>query len=334
MDSVALIKPASGGNAAQYGYVDKRPSILPWELKPQSEWMNSAQKTWVLPYAILTLIAISLAIIMWIVESVYTKTKRFFCKEKKSSDAETSTTLFSELQGVQVYLPVHNSDPNVYFTVNTDGMLLRHLEDSVKIKQDDSNFELVELVPLEFRNKVLGTIKWYSTDGDAMEEGASTAKMEAKITLYKKKSFKAYESDLNDDSPNNEVKAEEPQTTEIHQNTPKKDIIAESAINTSNAVTPKKSHVSIEEPHLHVSKNATPIANTNIHTQSDSMFATPDSKISTHTPKSSGSKQSKSIGKSLSLSTSLSENRMEPAQPKPYSLPPIKGAKDSKVVPM
>ena len=194
MDSAILIKPASGGNAAQYGYVDKRPSILPWELKPQSEWMNSAQKTWVLPYAILTLVAIAIAFTMWVIENIYFNSKKFFCKVKKSSSADTSSILFSQLTGVHMYLPVHQVGPNKYFIVNTEGMLLRHLEDSLRCQQEDSNFDLMELVPIEFRSKVLGIIKWYPMPGDVVEEGAKVDTIVSKEHLYKKSSFNMYAS--------------------------------------------------------------------------------------------------------------------------------------------
>ena len=165
MDSAILVTPASGSTPAQYGFVDKHPSIWPWDLKPQS-WMDENQQLWITPYSALTILAILLTIIMWLGETIYYHGKILLEGTKSNSifESDKQKQKFSELEGINIYLPVHKDELNQYFTINVkkEQVQEKHLENLFRRHHTDTHFDLVQIVPADKRDKVLGTIKWYA----------------------------------------------------------------------------------------------------------------------------------------------------------------------------
>ena len=160
MDSAILVTPANGSNLAQYGYVNKHPSIWPWELKQQS-WMDENQKLWIVPYSALTIIAIIATGVIWLGEPIYFHGKILLEGAAISDSNTVSEKLLSTLEGINVYLPVHKDDRNQYRTSNFD--FTQGAADQLQQHLKRTNSGLIKDIPPEKLKAVLGTIKYYSS---------------------------------------------------------------------------------------------------------------------------------------------------------------------------
>ena len=306
MDSAITIVNDTG---TQYGYVDKYPSIWPWQLEPQS-WMNETQKNWIVPYSILTMIAIFVTVMVWLGSTIFYHGKQFLCSMNKTNSQQSSASnnselVFSQLEGVNLYLPLHKAGETKYITVSADkDTLLDHFEriNTPSYRRiDESQFALIELLPTDkdIRKKVLGTVKWY--EYNVIDSTPSTKVGRISVDLLDaciNSSNSSSSPRYNKPSPNDETYVADSDTSLLAES--KDDIENNLNLNKSNRIT------SIEAADVYsenVSQSKKQVGYNSNQTKSDSK-----SNEEKHTEGKKGTKEKKGCKPSYQLFSSTSSS--------------------------
>jgi hypothetical protein len=155
MDSAILISTSSI-NYKEYMYIDRSPALFPWKLTPQ-KWMNDAQQSLLVPYIILTMIVISLAVYTLILHDLIHGIYILFFKIGMN-ESKPILVPYSAVLGIKPYVPMKWIDGKWNIIADVMEMCIIHREQL--LYGSNRVLPILEAISPVAQNKCLSAVKW------------------------------------------------------------------------------------------------------------------------------------------------------------------------------